>query len=469
MSLLLSLLGSTPADPPPADTFDHWSADGIDHTAVPVVQLQSNPAAPADDKPGEDTFPYWLDEGIELLAIPGSAQQTDAAAVAQDDPQTPPAWTDEATDEDWWQGLDSSPVAGADGPVEPAPVWSEDAADPWDEAIDSSPVADLVVPALPEDIWDHWLADGWDHVAIPGSALQLDAPVAPEEPGIADTFDHWLADGWESVAFPGSALQSDVAAVAQDSPSESFWPYDTDEAATLYDWMVVGEPIIEEDPQPTDVWWDEECFGDEWELSLDSSPVGVNAAAPEESGQADTFDHWLTDGFDHVAFPGSAQQSDGVVVVVDEPQPDPFWPYEIDESATLFDWMCVGEPIIEEDPVVVVPPSGVGDPYGPGWKKKRYAVQVEDQLLVFTDEADAINALALEADDPESKEAPAVEQAEAEPEEVIDLPAVKAFAETVGKADDYAESLAAKQYERLIELFEQMRDEEDIELLLLHL
>jgi hypothetical protein len=437
MSLLLSLLGSTPADPPPADTFDHWSADGIDHTAVPVVQLQSNPAAPADDKPGEDTFPHWLDEGVELLAIPGSAQQTDAAAVAQDDPQTPPAWPDEATDEDWWQGLDSSPVAGADAPA--------------------------------ADSWDHWLADGWDHTAIAGSAQQSDAPVAPEEPGIADTFDHWLSDGWDSVAFPGSALQSDVAAVAQDSPSESLWPYDTDESATLYDWMVVGEPIIEEDPQPADVWWDEECFEDDWALTLDAAPVGANAVAPEEPGQADTFDHWLTDGFDHVAFPGSAQQSDGVVVTVDEPQPDPFWPYEIDESATLFDWMCVGEPIIEEDPVVVVPPSGVGDPYGPGRKKKRYAVQVEDQLLVFTDEADAINALALEADEPESKEAPAVEQAEAEPEEVIDLPAVKAFADTVGKADDYAESLQVKQYERLIELFEQMRDEEDIELLLLHL
>lgn len=114
------------------------------------------------------------------------------------------------------------------------------------------------------------------------------------------------------------------------------------------------------------------------------------------------------------------------------------------------------------------PLVAVGGGYDDGKpKKKRYTVRVANQLLSFDKESDAANALILaQADDePVTKKQ---RKAIAKSAVKIDLPAVKQYAESAGAGKEYAESLAGRQYERLIAMFEDIRDEEDVEFLMMH-
>ena len=110
--------------------------------------------------------------------------------------------------------------------------------------------------------------------------------------------------------------------------------------------------------------------------------------------------------------------------------------------------------------------TGAPDYGGGGKKKKRYIVQRGEQLLVFTDKADALN-MAMSQALPE-KAKPKAKKPEPVAQEKIDLPAVKAYAKAVGQGAEYSQAMAAKQYEAVTAMFEQMQDDEDIELLLLH-
>ena len=86
-----------------------------------------------------------------------------------------------------------------------------------------------------------------------------------------------------------------------------------------------------------------------------------------------------------------------------------------------------------------------------GKPRKRYFAKVGEQMLVFGSEVAARNALILAE----------------EPEETISLPAVKKYAKASGQAKEYKKALNSRHYDSLMAMFEQMRDEEDIEVLLM--
>lgn len=118
------------------------------------------------------------------------------------------------------------------------------------------------------------------------------------------------------------------------------------------------------------------------------------------------------------------------------------------------------------DALPVPPPTSTGAPDYGGKKKRRYIVRHGDQLLVFTNKADAL-AIALEDAKPAKAKAK-VQKPKPAPVETVQLLNVKAYAELIGQAEQYAKALAAQQNQKLLELYEQMQDDEDIELLLLH-
>lgn len=98
-------------------------------------------------------------------------------------------------------------------------------------------------------------------------------------------------------------------------------------------------------------------------------------------------------------------------------------------------------------------------------RKKRFVVEQDGKLLVFGSARAAVEALgqqkAIEAVaiEPPTEEALAPE---------ISLPAVQAYAEVRGLVDDYQAALRNRHYLALIAMFQDMRDEEDVELLLMH-
>lgn len=107
----------------------------------------------------------------------------------------------------------------------------------------------------------------------------------------------------------------------------------------------------------------------------------------------------------------------------------------------------------------------VGTTQGGGYdddkpKRKRYVVERNGKLVVYASQAAALQAL---QDAPEP--APAQEAAE-----VVDLPALQAYAELAGRLEDYTAAYNSRHFEQLMALFDQMRtqlDEEDVEMLLL--
>lgn len=100
--------------------------------------------------------------------------------------------------------------------------------------------------------------------------------------------------------------------------------------------------------------------------------------------------------------------------------------------------------------------------YG-GRQKKKYIVKHGDQLLVFTDKQSAIQVLTQQALPAKKKP-----RALPKPEEIVSLHIAKEVADSRGKTDQFTTDLDSKRYEALVALFEQLRDEEEIELLLLH-
>jgi hypothetical protein len=94
--------------------------------------------------------------------------------------------------------------------------------------------------------------------------------------------------------------------------------------------------------------------------------------------------------------------------------------------------------------------------------KKRFIVERDGKLMVFNTAQAALDA------QPKKKKVQPVEVA---PEQVIpqviELPAVKEYAQVIGQIEQYNAAYNSQHFEQLIALFEQMRDEEDIEMLLL--
>lgn len=121
----------------------------------------------------------------------------------------------------------------------------------------------------------------------------------------------------------------------------------------------------------------------------------------------------------------------------------------------------------------LVPANAAG---GSG-SKRRYLVQRGERLLVFASRRAASAELQaqevleeLEELKGRSLDEPAVpaEALDAPPQQ-IDLAAVQAWAEWAGQLAAYQAAYQSRHFAALLALFEQMRDEDDVELLLLSL
>lgn len=98
-------------------------------------------------------------------------------------------------------------------------------------------------------------------------------------------------------------------------------------------------------------------------------------------------------------------------------------------------------------------------------RKKRFVVEQDGKLLVFGSARAAVQALGQQ----KAIEAVAVEPPTDEAlEPEISLPSVQAYAEVRGLVDDYQSALRNRHYLALIAMFQDMRDEDDVELLLMH-
>ena len=118
-------------------------------------------------------------------------------------------------------------------------------------------------------------------------------------------------------------------------------------------------------------------------------------------------------------------------------------------------------------PIVATPvaPTVAGGYDDKPKRKKRFVVEQDGKLLVFGSARAAVEALGQQkAILAVAVEPPAEELAVAE----ISLPAVQAYAEVRGLVDDYQAALRNRHYLALIAMFQDMRDEEDVELLLMH-
>jgi len=95
-------------------------------------------------------------------------------------------------------------------------------------------------------------------------------------------------------------------------------------------------------------------------------------------------------------------------------------------------------------------------------RKRRFVVERNGKLVVYASQAAALQAL-------EDASGAAQEPAqEADQPEVVDLPALQAYAELAGRLEDYTAAYNSRHFEQLMALFDQMQqDEEDIEMLLL--
>ena len=93
--------------------------------------------------------------------------------------------------------------------------------------------------------------------------------------------------------------------------------------------------------------------------------------------------------------------------------------------------------------------AAVGGEYGDEKKKKRYVAKVGNQLMVFHDHASALNASIL-----------------SEPKQKVRIAEIKATAKVFKQEAKVREMFKQRDYEQMLRIYEDMRDEEDIELLL---
>ena len=103
-------------------------------------------------------------------------------------------------------------------------------------------------------------------------------------------------------------------------------------------------------------------------------------------------------------------------------------------------------------------------------RKKRFIVEKNGKLLVYSTAKAAIGSL----DEPEAKKEPeeqpqqeVVRTPEPQLQQEVDLAPVEEWARIAGLIEQYNAAYNSAQYEALIALFEQMQDEEEIEMLLL--
>jgi hypothetical protein len=100
----------------------------------------------------------------------------------------------------------------------------------------------------------------------------------------------------------------------------------------------------------------------------------------------------------------------------------------------------------------------------PDYKKKRIVRKIGNRLVVFPSAADAINSITQEA---EIEQVP--RETVTEPVEEIKIADVKETAKRVSSLPKVNKLLREKRYNELLALYEQMLDDEDIELILLSL
>ena len=107
--------------------------------------------------------------------------------------------------------------------------------------------------------------------------------------------------------------------------------------------------------------------------------------------------------------------------------------------------------------------------------KKRFIVERDGKLIVFTTAQSAMSAMVEKVEKQEvlpplletkEEEAVRTQSEDVQPQE-IDLSAVQEYARIAGLIDQYNAAYNSARYEALIALFEQMQDEEDVEMLLL--
>lgn len=108
--------------------------------------------------------------------------------------------------------------------------------------------------------------------------------------------------------------------------------------------------------------------------------------------------------------------------------------------------------------------GGGYDDEKPKRPRRRFVVEQDGKLRVFGSARAAVAALGQQAA-LEAISVPA--EASAPGETQISLPAVAAYAQATGQAEDYDRALEGLHYQRLLAMFDDMRDEEDIELLML--
>lgn len=101
-------------------------------------------------------------------------------------------------------------------------------------------------------------------------------------------------------------------------------------------------------------------------------------------------------------------------------------------------------------------PSGGGGGDYPAKPKKRFFVRHNEQLFAFKSKREAISAIRqIELNQ------------DVKPQELVSLPAVAEYAKVAGKIEAYNAAYQSKQYAALLLMFETMREEEDIEILLM--
>lgn len=120
-----------------------------------------------------------------------------------------------------------------------------------------------------------------------------------------------------------------------------------------------------------------------------------------------------------------------------------------------------------------------GGSYGSGSARRRYLVQRGDRLLVFASrqaaEAELQAQEQIESFEPQElvpvqPVQPTVVQPEmAQAVQTIDLPAMREWARWAGQLAEYNAAYQSRHFGALLALFEQLQDEEDVELLLMTL